>query len=251
MHRQAWNKWLPSKSLLLLVINIMTVMKRTHAAVNILATSIWKCRWKFSWLCAGSGPGFIFIDHEQDVVSPPCSTRRTPFLPASLDLCFSPAPSLSVTLPLLLVLHKLWPPLGQGSWYSLWGPVLCTWKWKSLNRVLLFATPWTIRDIILEWVAVLFSREASHPRDQTQVSCTAGGFFTNWATREAQYSAQYIAVKEMLVQLTCIPSCCFSTSKLRLWLARRGVGLTWVLFFNETLHWTFFSEVWLMGLDRC
>ena len=24
------------------------------------------------------------------------------------------------------------------------------------------------------------------PRDQTQVSCIAGGFFTNWATREAQ-----------------------------------------------------------------
>ena len=37
---------------------------------------------------------------------------------------------------------------------------------------------------ILEWVAISFSRESSQPRDQTQVSCTAGRFFTNWATRE-------------------------------------------------------------------
>ena len=30
-----------------------------------------------------------------------------------------------------------------------------------------------------------FSRGSSQPRDWTQVSCTAGRFFTNWATREA------------------------------------------------------------------
>ena len=39
---------------------------------------------------------------------------------------------------------------------------------------------------ILEWVAFPFSRESSQPRDQTQVSHIAGGFFTSWATREAQ-----------------------------------------------------------------
>ena len=38
---------------------------------------------------------------------------------------------------------------------------------------------------ILEWVAISFSRGSSQPRDQTQVFCTAGRFFTNWATREA------------------------------------------------------------------
>ena len=31
---------------------------------------------------------------------------------------------------------------------------------------------------ILEWVAVPFSRGSSQPRDQTQVSHIAGGFFT-------------------------------------------------------------------------
>ena len=34
---------------------------------------------------------------------------------------------------------------------------------------------------ILEWVAILFSRGSSQPRDQTQVSHIAGGFFTIWA----------------------------------------------------------------------
>ena len=39
---------------------------------------------------------------------------------------------------------------------------------------------------ILEWVAISFSRGSSPPRDRTWVSCTAGRFFTNWATREAK-----------------------------------------------------------------
>ena len=30
-----------------------------------------------------------------------------------------------------------------------------------------------------------FSRESSWPRNQTRVSCIAGGFFTSWATRES------------------------------------------------------------------
>ena len=38
---------------------------------------------------------------------------------------------------------------------------------------------------ILEWVAYPFSRGSSRPRNQTRVSCIAGGFFTNWAFREA------------------------------------------------------------------
>ena len=32
---------------------------------------------------------------------------------------------------------------------------------------------------ILEWVAIPFSRVSSQPRDRTQVSCIAGGFFTS------------------------------------------------------------------------
>ena len=32
---------------------------------------------------------------------------------------------------------------------------------------------------ILEWVAIPFSKGSSQPRDQTQVSCIAGRFFTS------------------------------------------------------------------------
>ena len=44
-----------------------------------------------------------------------------------------------------------------------------------------FVTPWTVHGIlwarILEWAAFPFSRGSSQPRDQTQVSHIAGGFF--------------------------------------------------------------------------
>ena len=39
---------------------------------------------------------------------------------------------------------------------------------------------------IMEWVAFPFSRGSYQPRDRTQVSHIAGGFFTSWATREAR-----------------------------------------------------------------
>ena len=38
---------------------------------------------------------------------------------------------------------------------------------------------------ILEWVSISFSRGSSQPRDQTCISCLAGGFFTTGATRKA------------------------------------------------------------------
>ena len=54
------------------------------------------------------------------------------------------------------------------------GKPRCWWKWKSLSRVWLFATPWTsivhgiLQARILEWVAFSFSRGSSWPRDRTQ-----------------------------------------------------------------------------------
>ena len=40
---------------------------------------------------------------------------------------------------------------------------------------------------ILKWVAYPFSSGSSWPRNRTGVSCIAGGFFINWAMREAIY----------------------------------------------------------------
>jgi len=40
---------------------------------------------------------------------------------------------------------------------------------------------------ILEWVAIPFSRGSFQPRDRTQVSHIAGGFFTMCTIKEAPY----------------------------------------------------------------
>ena len=71
-----------------------------------------------------------------------------------------------------------------------------------LSRIQLFVTPWTVahqarlslgllQARILEWVAILFSRGTSQPRNRTGVSCIAGRFFTGWATREV-HPYQYV-----------------------------------------------------------
>ena len=41
---------------------------------------------------------------------------------------------------------------------------------------------------ILEWVAIPFSRGSTRSRDLTWVSCTAGRFFTIWATNKTQFT---------------------------------------------------------------
>ena len=66
-------------------------------------------------------------------------------------------------------------------------------KWKLPSRVQLFVTSLVhgfIQARILEWVAFPSSRGSSQPRNQTQVSHIAGGFFNSWATREAHIIRQ-------------------------------------------------------------
>ena len=58
-------------------------------------------------------------------------------------------------------------------------PGLLHWRW------ILYQLSHKRSPGILEWVAYPFSRGSSQPRNQTGVSCIAGGFFTNWAIREA------------------------------------------------------------------
>ena len=48
-----------------------------------------------------------------------------------------------------------------------------------------YAVHGILQSRILALVAFPFSRGSSQPRDRTQVSHIAGGFFTNWASREA------------------------------------------------------------------
>ena len=53
---------------------------------------------------------------------------------------------------------------------------------------------------ILEWVAYSFSRGSSRPRNRTRVSWIVGGFFTNWAIREAWETKTYLFFKRFHVK---------------------------------------------------
>ena len=71
---------------------------------------------------------------------------------------------------------------------------------KSLSPIWLFVNPWTevhgiLQARILKWMVVPFSRGSSQPRDEIQVSCTAGGFFTSWATEETTVNVKTINLK--------------------------------------------------------
>ena len=74
--------------------------------------------------------------------------------------------------------------------------ILCL-KWKKVEseshsvvssslRLHGLYSPWILQARILEWVDFPFSRGSSQPRDWTQVSHIAGGFFTTWATLRYQ-----------------------------------------------------------------
>ena len=51
---------------------------------------------------------------------------------------------------------------------------------------------------ILVWAAISYSRGSFQPRDQTHISCIAGGCFTVWATREALSSVAAAAAAKSL-----------------------------------------------------
>ena len=61
---------------------------------------------------------------------------------------------------------------------TLWNPMNCGSPGPSVHGIL--------QARILEWVAIPFSRGCSQPRDWTQVSCIAGGFFTHQESPERE-----------------------------------------------------------------
>ena len=90
----------------------------------------------------------------------------------------------------LLILSYCWI---NTSWRWSWGVVLNS---KFEDQKLCFVTTMdcsppgsSVHGIlqvrILEWVAIPFSRGSSWPRDGARASCTAGRFFTIWATSKS------------------------------------------------------------------
>ena len=87
---------------------------------------------------------------------------------------------------------------------TLWDPMDCSPPGSSVHGIL--------QASILEWVAIPSSRD-SQPRDWTQISHIAGGFFTLWATREAliiyilQQLFHFIVVRFSSVTQSCSTLC--------------------------------------------
>ena len=54
-----------------------------------------------------------------------------------------------------------------------------------------YTVPGILQARILEWVAFPFFKGSPQPRDGTQVSHIAGGFFTRWATGKPKNSGMH------------------------------------------------------------
>ena len=110
-------------------------------------------------------------------------------------------------------------------------------------------TPWTVAcqvplsvgilpARILEWVAMPSSRGSSQPRDPTQVSHIAGGFFTIWATREAQLIGEearnkYLSVEwRMNIKMT---NNSFCDGRIKLWA---------FVHFSKNMNMQCYFELW-------
>ena len=103
---------------------------------------------------------------------------------------------------------------------QLWKSLLNNWgmkvKVKVTQSCLTLCDPvdGTVHGIlqasIREWVAFPFSRGSSQPRNRTQVSSIAGGFFTSWATREAQTLGCYPGNASSLILVTQTHLCSLS-----------------------------------------
>ena len=82
---------------------------------------------------------------------------------------FSPSMKCSIFINVSVLNTLIFLMFGVQSCLTLCHPVDCSPPGSSVHGIL--------QAIILECIAVPFSRGSSRPRDQTQVPCIAGGFF--------------------------------------------------------------------------
>ena len=76
-----------------------------------------------------------------------------------------------------------WPGVGSLSLFQGIFPIQGSNPVSHIGRWILYQLSHKVSPRILEWIAYPFSSGSSQPGI---VSCIAGGFFTNWAIREAQ-----------------------------------------------------------------
>ena len=93
---------------------------------------------------------------------------------------------------------------------------------------------------IPKWVVYPFSSRCSQPRNQTGISCTAGRFFTSWATREAQEGVVYIQYKILLNHthkneiLACAPTWMDLGSIMLNKMSQKKTNTTWFHLYVES-----------------
>ena len=84
---------------------------------------------------------------------------------------------------MLVTTEVKWSEVAQ-SYLTLWDPMDCSLPGSYVHGI--------FQAIVLEWIAISFSRGSSWPKDRTQVSCIVDRRLTVWATRE-----EFLTVKVM------------------------------------------------------
>ena len=77
--------------------------------------------------------------------------------------------------------------------------------------------------VVLEWIAISFSRGSSRPRDQTRLSCIVDRHFTVWATREV-----------------LLPASKWGSYLLQSQLGPEGLTVLWIWMFSALLMTLFY-----------
>ena len=100
-----------------------------------------------------------------------------------------PVVNSNVRLGVFFLLFKVEHALVELHHYALKVKVKVAQSFPTLCKPMEYTAHGILQARLPEWAAFSFSRGSSWPRDQTQVSCIAGEFFTSWATREALHYA--------------------------------------------------------------
>ena len=111
---------------------------------------------------------------------------------------------------------------------------------------------------MLEWVAIPFFRESFQPRDPTQVSCTAGGFFTIWATIALFYTSKKLN-HSVFPKTVCETDYCLIFSpllsiishlKFLTWLFKNDISFSFVLLVVFDAFWKYLKQL-LLNVCYC
>ena len=142
---------------------------QSEEKVAVMSDSLWLYGLYSPWNSPGQSTGMGSLSLLQEIFPSPGIKARSPTLQAD---SLPAEPQENTGVGSLSLLQQIFPT--QESNRSL---LHC--------RQILYQLSHKRSPRTLEWVAYPFSSRSSRPRNQTGVSCIAGGFFTNWAIREA------------------------------------------------------------------